>query len=133
MINTLVAAVGTMPSHQLEAVAQLVLVAPDQVPVAAQVATFNFPVAVAKKVGLIKVAPEVVPPYCPLSCPVPPKNNLFADEVKVPKLAITLVLIVKSPEIVIAAPVNVFVPLPPYVKLLNVVPLPGTDCPAPSN
>ena len=120
----MVAEVG-IPPHQLVAVFQSVLINPIQVPIVQDaVPTFKIPVAVAKKAGLMKVALDVVPPKDPFGWFAPPSVRVLAEEVKVPRLASTPLLIDIFDAIVVAIP-KVFVPELESTKLLNVV----TDVP----
>ena len=70
------------------------------------------------------VAPDVVPPKDPLDWLIPPSVRVLADEVKLPRLATTPLLIDRFAATVVAIP-NVFVPLLENIKLLKVV----TDVP----
>lgn len=122
-----------IPPHQLLATFQSVLVVPNQVPAVHELPdTFRIPVAVDPKYcKFLLVAVDAVLPHEPEGCPIPPRVRVPAEDVNVPRLAITPKAIDKFEVMVVPVP-NVFVPLLDKIKLLKVVvTAPPIDCDIP--
>lgn len=81
-------------------------------------ATFKIPVVVVpKKVELVCVAAEVVPPHEPAACPTPPSVNVAAVDVLELANNATAPVMERFPEIVVV-PVNVLLPDPLRIRFL---------------
>lgn len=122
-----------IPPHQLLATFQSVLVVPNQVPAVHELPdTFRIPVAVDPKYcKFLLVAVDAVLPHEPDGCPIPPSVSVPAEDVNVPRLAVTPKASDKFEVMVVPIP-NVFVPLLDKFKLLKVVLTePPIDCDIP--